>query len=286
MSAPPCLALGCAPDGFTPLLPDDGEYARSVAARGALAPAARIELFAWELVERVRDGHERGERRWCAPVWPAALWDALGIPSHPWPELAPLLPAPLHVSSHAPGEAEVVAECARLGLAVQHPAAYLYALARRATEERWAQRFFAPGGFAGQPEARTAAGILVRDGRVLLERRPPDARVTPGAWDVPGGHVEEREDPARALERELEEELGVRVRDASFACELDALEPPHGRRYRHALFVVRHFEGEPRAREGQHLAWFTPIEALALETLSPPTGWALQEAFEAGSLAP
>jgi 8-oxo-dGTP diphosphatase len=121
---------------------------------------------------------------------------------------------------------------------------------------------------------------------VLLERRPENARVTPGVWDVPGGHVERREGAAETLVREFEEELGVRVHEPEFACEVDALEPPGGRRYRHALFVVRRFDGEPREREGQHLAWFTPAEALGLETLSPPTGWALQEAFEAGSLAP
>ncbi len=57
-----------------------------------------------------------------------------------------------------------------------------------------------------------AAGVMVRgDGRFLLGQRAPDA-VYAGYWEFPGGKVEAGESPAQALCRELEEELGVRVR--------------------------------------------------------------------------
>ncbi len=57
-----------------------------------------------------------------------------------------------------------------------------------------------------------AAGVITRrDGRFLLGQRAPDTFYA-GYWEFPGGKVEPGESPAVALVRELEEELGIRVR--------------------------------------------------------------------------
>jgi 8-oxo-dGTP diphosphatase len=53
-----------------------------------------------------------------------------------------------------------------------------------------------------------AAGVIVREGRVLLSQRKRGAHLE-GAWEFPGGKVEPGEDPRAALARELAEELGV-----------------------------------------------------------------------------
>jgi ADP-ribose pyrophosphatase YjhB (NUDIX family) len=60
-----------------------------------------------------------------------------------------------------------------------------------------------------------AVALIVHRGRVLLGRRarPPYA----GTWDLPGGFVEAGETPARALARELSEEIGIGVRRARLA---------------------------------------------------------------------
>jgi 8-oxo-dGTP diphosphatase len=52
------------------------------------------------------------------------------------------------------------------------------------------------------------AGIIERDGRVLICQRRADSR-HPLKWEFPGGKVEEGEDPAGALARELKEELAI-----------------------------------------------------------------------------
>jgi 8-oxo-dGTP diphosphatase len=56
-----------------------------------------------------------------------------------------------------------------------------------------------------------AAAVLIEDGRVLLTQRKQGSHLA-GAWEFPGGKVEEGEDPRAALARELAEELGIEVR--------------------------------------------------------------------------
>jgi NAD+ diphosphatase len=63
--------------------------------------------------------------------------------------------------------------------------------------------------------APTASAILVDDeGRVLLARRAGDPGE--GMWDLPGGFIEEGEDPVTTLHRELGEETGVEIEPLEF----------------------------------------------------------------------
>ena len=61
---------------------------------------------------------------------------------------------------------------------------------------------------------RVVAGILEREGRVLICRRRADQ---PHAlkWEFPGGKIEGEETPEAALIRELREELGIEASGAS-----------------------------------------------------------------------
>jgi hypothetical protein len=60
----------------------------------------------------------------------------------------------------------------------------------------------------------TACALCVDDGRVLLARRahPPFK----GFWDIPGGFLDEGEDPLDGLRRELKEETGLDVEPDRF----------------------------------------------------------------------
>lgn len=55
--------------------------------------------------------------------------------------------------------------------------------------------------------------VIIRDGRVLLERRAPaGVPGLDGKWDLPGGKVEPGETPKEAIIREISEELWVSIR--------------------------------------------------------------------------
>ena len=55
-----------------------------------------------------------------------------------------------------------------------------------------------------------AAGVVFRDGQVLITQRRPDDHLG-GLWEFPGGKRESGETFAGCLQRELREELGIEV---------------------------------------------------------------------------
>ncbi|HSW13716.1 MAG TPA: Nudix family hydrolase [Solimonas sp.] len=121
------------------------------------------------------------------------------------------------------------------------------------------------------PLIRVACGVLTdAAGRVLLAQRPV-GKIAAGYWEFPGGKIEPGETPRHALDRELQEELGVQVREARPLI-----------RFRHEYsnrtvlldtWLVSGFDGEPHGREEQALAWLTIDQLLAqpqqLPTVAP-----------------
>jgi 8-oxo-dGTP diphosphatase len=70
--------------------------------------------------------------------------------------------------------------------------------------------------FTAYASSEPTVGALVLDGngRVLLSRRAYEPQA--GAWDIPGGFLEEGEAPLDALRRELREEAGVEIEPLEF----------------------------------------------------------------------
>ena len=65
-----------------------------------------------------------------------------------------------------------------------------------------------------RPITVVAAGILLdSEGRYLLGQRPV-GKPYAGYWEVPGGKVEKGETVFQALQRELQEELGIQIQSS------------------------------------------------------------------------
>jgi len=81
-------------------------------------------------------------------------------------------------------------------------------------------------------------------------------------WDAFGGHLVPCEEPSTALMRELEEELGIRVSDPRFLEIYEDIDPTSKDVFRHYLFLVTRWEGEPRIANDEHseIRWFRPEE--------------------------
>ncbi|HUL96881.1 MAG TPA: Nudix family hydrolase [Usitatibacter sp.] len=135
-----------------------------------------------------------------------------------------------------------------------------------------------------------AAAVIERpDGTFLLAQRPA-GKPYPGYWEFPGGKIEAGEDPRAALVRELREELGIEVREAT---------PWITRIYAYTHATVRlHFYrvsawgGEPQPLEDQAIRWqrieatdvspMLPANAPVLAALALPAVMIVSDALSAG----
>ena len=102
-----------------------------------------------------------------------------------------------------------------------------------------------------------ACALVDPDGRVLLAQRP-EGKPMAGLWEFPGGKVETGETPEQTLIRELEEELGIVVKEACLAPLTFASHTYPDFHLLMPLYVCRRWDGIVTAREGQRLSWVRP----------------------------
>jgi 8-oxo-dGTP diphosphatase len=107
-----------------------------------------------------------------------------------------------------------------------------------------------------------AVALVDTDNRVLIAERP-QGKALAGLWEFPGGKVDPGERPEAALIRELDEELGIQVKEACLAPLTFASHAYPDFHLLMPLYVCRRWEGMVRAREGQALKWVRPRDLRA-----------------------
>ena len=102
-----------------------------------------------------------------------------------------------------------------------------------------------------------AVALIDADHRVLIAQRP-EGKALAGLWEFPGGKLDPGERPEEALIRELQEELGITVREACLSPLTFASHAYEDFHLLMPLYACRRWEGDVTAREGQKLAWVKP----------------------------
>lgn len=135
-----------------------------------------------------------------------------------------------------------------------------------------------------------AAAVIERPGGEFLLAQRPEGKPYSGYWEFPGGKIEPGEQVRAALARELREELGIEVRDATpWITRLYA--------YTHAtvrlhFWRVTRWDGEPRPLEDQAIRWqraespdvspMLPANAPVLAALALPPVMVISDAERLG----
>lgn len=105
---------------------------------------------------------------------------------------------------------------------------------------------------------KVAVGVMINSEGLILIAKRPDSKVLSGCWEFPGGKIEADEEPASALVREFQEEVGVTP------LVIEAMdEIVHA--YEHAsvhlyVFKITDFSGEASNCEFQQIRWVKPEE--------------------------
>ena len=102
-----------------------------------------------------------------------------------------------------------------------------------------------------------AVALVDADNRVLIAQRPP-GKALAGLWEFPGGKLDPGERPEAALIRELDEELGIAVKEACLAPLTFASHAYPEFHLLMPLWICRRWEGTVSSREGQALKWVRP----------------------------
>jgi ADP-ribose pyrophosphatase YjhB (NUDIX family) len=129
--------------------------------------------------------------------------------------------------------------------------------------QTWTRVECAGCGFVAYANPKPTATALCVDGRghVLLTRRAVEPDI--GAWDLPGGFVDEGEHPLETLRRELREETNLEVEPLEFlGVWMDVYGGDStGESTLNLFWTARVVGGDPRpADDVAELGWFAPDE--------------------------
>jgi len=105
-------------------------------------------------------------------------------------------------------------------------------------------------------EVHVVAGVLFdAHGRILIAQRPV-GKALAGRWEFPGGKVATGETAHAAIVRELREEIGIQVGDATRLMYYAAVYP--GRTIWLDVWVIKDWSGVPQGLDAQALEWVDP----------------------------
>ncbi len=119
---------------------------------------------------------------------------------------------------------------------------------------------------------KCAAGILIKDNKILLGKRSGNRTFYPDVWDIIGGHCKDNETPEQTLSRELKEEIGVTPINFMHVAVLHESDDQD---YEYHIYVVTAWTGSPKnmaPEEHSELIWIEIDEALTLNLAHPDYG--------------
>ena len=106
--------------------------------------------------------------------------------------------------------------------------------------------------------------ILMKNGKILVERRRPDKKIKPNMIVIPAGKIEQGETPEQALFRESYEELNIKPKKYRFiGIEKEEYQKWETTKY---YYLVTEWTGTIKKQEAEELIWITKEQINILDS--------------------
>jgi mutator protein MutT len=110
--------------------------------------------------------------------------------------------------------------------------------------------------------------VIVKDGKMLIQKRGKEAKNDRGKWEIPGGAIEWGEEHKEALKREVLEETGVEIEVVELVNIHDNIVFEDKQHWIAPTYLCKLIKGTPKIMEPhkcEEMGWFTLEEAESLD---------------------
>lgn len=99
--------------------------------------------------------------------------------------------------------------------------------------------------------------------QTLILKRSAAAKTLPNYWDIPGGTLEDGEDPALGVRRETKEETGLKIKNPSLFFYTSNVDESKNKQFVRMIFIVKYQSGKVKLnpREHQDYKWINLSES-------------------------
>jgi ADP-ribose pyrophosphatase YjhB (NUDIX family) len=109
--------------------------------------------------------------------------------------------------------------------------------------------------------------IIIKNGKLLALKRPKEAYSRPNAWDLPGGNLDFGEEANAAIERELNEETSLKIKNLRPFHVISKLDEKKEVFWIEICYLCDYDMGEVKlSSEHTEYKWVTKDEFLKLES--------------------
>ncbi|WP_022665716.1 NUDIX hydrolase [Desulfospira joergensenii] len=140
-----------------------------------------------------------------------------------------------------------------------------------------------PKEYPNRPALAVGAVVFKEDRILLVQRGNPPAK---GVWAIPGGSVELGETLKQAVQREILEETGIRIRAGEPVYSFESIERDRDGKIRYHYYIVdfeaEYLGGEIRAGDDAEKAEWVSADQLDRMEINPKTRDLLRNRYDFG----
>ncbi|RLC36855.1 hypothetical protein DRH29_03605 [candidate division Kazan bacterium] len=105
---------------------------------------------------------------------------------------------------------------------------------------------------------QTVVAVFIKNNELLMEERENNRKVYAGFLMCPSGHIQNNESFEQAIKREMNEELGIKIKKSRFLFSINDKDPFSKKNFTHNFMLIESFQGNiTNSQEAKKLKWMT-----------------------------